>query len=68
MSISLEGRTLLISGGKQANVDILDMQGRSIASFKQVKNAVTLENIHQGCYIVRVHSGSNSLIRRIAIK
>lgn len=68
MTISLEGRMLHISGAKWVNIDVFDMQGRSVASFKQVKSSASLESLLQGCYIVRVQSGSNSLTRRIAIK
>jgi flagella basal body P-ring formation protein FlgA len=55
-------------GVDMAMVDVFDLQGRPVASFKQVKGAVNLGMLRQGNYIVRVRSGSNSLIRRISIK
>ena len=68
LRVSLEGRTLRIGGAEWANVDVFDMQGRPVARFVQVKNAVSLESLHQGNYIVRVRSKSNSLTRQILIK
>jgi sulfate adenylyltransferase subunit 1 (EFTu-like GTPase family) len=59
---------LQIEGVDNVQVDVFDMQGRPVASFRQVKGAVNLGMLRQGNYIVRVRSGSNSLIRRISIK
>ena len=66
--VSLEGRMLHIDGVEWAEVDVFDMQGRPVASFRQVKSAVSLESLRQSTYIVRVRSGSNSQIRQIMVK
>lgn len=66
--LSVEGRILQVGGAAWANVDVFDMQGRPVESFKQVKGSVSLDMLRQGNYIVRVRAGSNSLIRRISIK
>jgi hypothetical protein len=59
---------LHIGGVEQAQVNVFDMQGSPVASFGQVRGSVSLENLRQGHYIVRVRSGSNNLIRHINIK
>ena len=66
--LTVENRTLYVSGAEMVRLDVFDMQGRPVESFKQVKGSVSLENLRQGNYIVRVRAGSNSLIRRISIK
>ena len=68
LHVSMEGRLLQIAGVDYADVDVFDMQGSPVASFKQVTGSVSLENLRQGNYIVRVRSGSMNLTRRIAIK
>ena len=68
MTLAVEGRMLLVGGVEWADVNVFDMQGRPVASFKQVKGSVALDMLRQGNYLVQVLSGSNSLIRRIAIK
>ena len=68
LSLAVADRTLHVMGADMAMVDVFDLQGRPVASFRQVKGAVSLEMLRQGNYIVRVRSGSNSLIRRISIK
>lgn len=68
MTLEVNGRMLLVGGVEWADVNVFDLQGRPVASFKQVKGSVALECLRQGNYIVRVRSGSNSLTRRIAIK
>jgi hypothetical protein len=66
--LSVEGRTLHVSGSEMVRLDVFDMQGRPVTSFKQVKGAVSLDMLRQGNYIVRVSAGSNSLTRQISIK
>ena len=68
LNLSVEGRVLHIGGAEWANVNVFDMQGRPVASFKQVKGSVSLDMLHQGSYIVRVRSKSNSLIYKISLK
>jgi flagella basal body P-ring formation protein FlgA len=68
LSLAVADRTLHVMGVDMAMVDVFDLQGRPVASFKQVKGAVSLDMLRQGNYIVRVRSGSNNLVRRISIK
>ena len=68
LKVSVTGRMLQVTGAERASVDVFDMQGSPVASFKQVTGSVSLEGIRQGNYIVRVRSGSMNLTRRIAIK
>jgi flagella basal body P-ring formation protein FlgA len=68
LKVSMTGRMLQVTGVERASVDVFDMQGSPVASFKQVTGSVSLENLRQGNYIVRVRSGSMNLTRRIAIK
>ena len=68
ISLSVEGRSLHLSGSETMRLDVFDMQGFLVTSFKQVKGTVSLDMLRQGSYIVRVHSGSNNLIRLINIR
>ena len=68
LKLSVAGRMLNVGGVEWADVNVFDMQGRPVASFKQVKGAVNLDMLRQGNYIVRVSAGSDSLTRRISIK
>jgi hypothetical protein len=68
ISLTVENRMLHIGGVEQAQVNVFDMQGSPVASFGQVRGSVSLEDLHQGHYIVRVRSGSNNLIRHINIR
>ena len=71
ISIHTTGRTLFITGviaGKSAKVDVFDMQGRPIFSTKCEKGRADLSAIAEGLYVVRVHDGSTSIVKRIAIK
>ena len=68
LKVSMTGRMLQVTGAERASVDVFDMQGSPVASFKQVTGSVSLENLRQGNYIVRVRSGSMNLTRRIVMK
>ena len=68
LKLYVEGRLLHIGGAQWADVNVFDLQGRPVASFKQAKGAIVLDMLRQGNYVVRVRSGSNSLIKRISIK
>lgn len=64
----LHGRSLQISGVSFANVDVFDMQGRPVKSFRNVQGEVSLESLATGNYIVRVRSGSDNMMKRVALK
>lgn len=60
--------TLEIQSERPANVDIFDMQGRSIKHFAQASGQVSLKSVLPGTYIVRVRSGSENWTRRLSIR
>jgi flagella basal body P-ring formation protein FlgA len=68
VTLTVSGRMLQIEGVDNVQVDVFDMQGRPVASFKQVKGTVLLESLRQGNYIVRVRSHSVNVTRRISIR
>ena len=71
ISMHLAGRTLFINGtdaASLAKVDVFDMQGRPVFSRKAETSSVDLNNIAEGLYVVRINTGSASLIQQIAIK
>lgn len=68
LGIALDGRLLHVSGASLVAVDVFDMQGRPVVSFRNVSGAVNLGAIRQGGYVVRVRSGSFSLVRRVTVK
>jgi flagella basal body P-ring formation protein FlgA len=68
LKVSIAGRMLQITGADVVQVEVFDMQGSPVASFRQVAGSVSLEKLRQGNYIVRVRSGSMSLTRRVSIK
>lgn len=57
-----------IQSERPANVDIFDMQGRSIKHFAQASGQVSLKAVLPGTYIVRVRSGSENWTRRLSIR
>lgn len=67
-NISLTGKTLNISGASTATVDIYNTQGHKLMSLDNVRGNLSLAKLPLGQYIVRIRSGSASLVRAIAIK
>lgn len=59
---------LEIQSERPANVDIFDMQGRSIKHFAQASGQVSLKAVLPGSYIVRVRSGSENWTRCLSIR
>lgn len=78
MSVQIAGRTLFITGiateksanaaSNAAKVDVFDMQGRPIYSTQSANGAADLFTIAEGLYVVRVHDGSTSIVKKISIK
>jgi endo-1,4-beta-xylanase len=68
VTMHVAGRTLFIAGAKSAKVEVFDMQGRPVFSTKCEKGSVELNGISDGLYMVRVRSGSASLVKKISIK
>ena len=67
-SLEVSGRTLHVVGASGVSLDVFDVQGRPLASFRQVAGPVNLESLRQGNYIVRVRSGSMNLVQRIVLR
>lgn len=67
-NITLTGKMLNISGASTATVDIYNTQGHKLMSLDNVRGNLSLAKLPLGQYIVRVRSGSASLVRAIAIK
>jgi hypothetical protein len=68
LSLGISGRMLHVAGAPDMSVEIFDMQGSPVASFRHVSGSVNLDMLRQGNFIVRLRAGSNSLIRRIVVK
>jgi endo-1,4-beta-xylanase len=71
ISTHIAGRTLFITGVTATNstkIDVFDMQGRPIFSTENSKGVFDLSPIADGLYVVRVRSGSASLVTRISIR
>jgi hypothetical protein len=68
LSLGISGRTLHVAGAPDMSVEIFDMQGSPVASFRHVSGSVNLDMLRQGSFVVRLRAGSNSLIRRIVVK
>ena len=68
LSLVVAGRTLHVSGASDVAVEIFDMKGTPIATFGHMSGAVSLDMLRQGSFVVRLRSGSDTLIRRIVVK
>jgi hypothetical protein len=68
LSMDVAGRTLHVAGAPDMSVEIFDMQGKPVASFGHVSGSVSLDALCQGSYVVRLRSGSLSIIRRVLVK
>lgn len=62
------GKTLHVSGVKNASVDVFDMQGRAIIQNSSVAGSMSLEGLNPGSYVFRIASGSMSKILRLQVK
>lgn len=68
LHVTFEGRTINIFGANSATVNIFDMQGRPVASFKHVTHAIELNNVRAGNYIVRIRDTNFSITRKVTLK
>lgn len=68
LHVTFEGRTINIFGANSATVNIFDMQGRPVASFKHVTHAIELNNMRAGNYIVRIRDTNFSITRKVTLK
>ncbi|MBO7551370.1 MAG: endo-1,4-beta-xylanase [Fibrobacter sp.] len=67
LAMNLAGRTLSVTV-KGATVEVFNLQGRPVFSGKAVDGSVSLSSMNSGLYVVRVKSGSSSLVRRVVLK
>ena len=67
LGMSLSGRMLSVTV-KGATVEVFNLQGRPVFSGKAVDGSVNLTSMNSGLYVVRVKSGSSSLVRRVVLK
>lgn len=68
ISLHVSGRVLSVAGASSVDIDVFDLQGRPLASWRGVSGGVSLDALSSGNYIVRVKSGSNSLVRRATLR
>lgn len=68
ISLYISGRTLNVTGETSADVDVFDLQGRPLATWRGISGSVSLEALSSGNYIVRVKTGSNALVRRVTLR
>ena len=67
LAMNLAGRTLSVTA-RGASVEVFNLQGRPVFKGKAVDGSVNLTSMNSGLYVVRVKSGSSSLVRRIVLK
>ena len=67
LAMNLAGRTLSVTA-RGASVEVFNLQGRPVFSGKAVDGSVSLASMNSGLYVVRVKSGSSSLVRRVVLK
>lgn len=67
LGMSLSGRMLSVTV-RGASVEVFNLQGRPVFNGKAVDGTVSLANMTSGLYVVRVKSGSSSLVRRVVLK
>ena len=67
LGMSLSGRMLSVTA-RGATVEVFNLQGRPVFNGKAVDGSVNLTSMNSGLYVVRVKSGSSSLVRRVVLK
>ena len=68
LNVSLTGKTLHVSAPQAANVEIFNTLGNKLFAVDQVRGELSLATLPVGRYMVRVRSGSATMMRAIAIK
>lgn len=68
LGMNLNGRTLSIVGATDAKVELFNLQGAPVLSMNTKNGAVNLAKMSCGLYVVRVSSGSKSIMRRVILK
>lgn len=50
------------------NVEIIDLNGRKLASLKVENNKINLQNLNSGIYIIRINIKGNFITQKIIIE
>ena len=66
-SVSLEGKTLNITGGN-ANVEIYSLLGNKFMAVENVSGALSLASLPSGSYVVRVNAKEGSKTMRVQVR
>lgn len=68
LGMSFANKNLYVNGTDRAKVELFDMQGRPVLKALKVNGSVSLQGVANGLYVVRVSTGSVSLMKRIVIQ
>lgn len=68
LGMSFANKNLYVNGTDRAKVELFDMQGRPVLKALNVNGSVSLQGVANGLYVVRVSTGSFSLMKRIVIQ
>ncbi len=68
LGMSFANKNLYVNGTDRAKVELFDMQGRPVLKALNVNGSVSLQGVANGLYVVRVSTGSLSLMKRIVIQ
>lgn len=68
LGMSFANKNLYVNGTDRAKVELFDMQGRPVLKALNVNGSVSLQGVANGLYVVRVSTGSVSLMKRIVIQ
>lgn len=68
LGMSFANKNLYVNGTDRAKVELFDMQGRPVLKALNVNGSVSLQGVANGFYVVRVSTGSVSLMKRIVIQ
>lgn len=68
LDLQMAGKNLNVFGAENAHVEIFDLGGRRVLSVENAGGTVSLSNISNGLYMVRVRAGSRSLSRQMVVR
>lgn len=68
LDLQVTGKTLSVNGARNATVELFDMQGRPVFLAENVNGTLSLKNLPNGLYVVRVRSDSGNAIRQVVLR
>lgn len=68
LGMQVTGKALNVSGARNATVELFDMQGRPVFLAENVSGTLSLKNLPNGLYVVRVRADSDNIVRRIVLR